>query len=65
MLGGVDPGDRGVLGHDDADPRHDFGQWDRRRDGLSNIPALVATTGKVAHVRVTLGLTATETSSTA
>ena len=29
---------------------------------LSNIPAMVATTGQVAHVRVSLGLTATETS---
>ena len=29
---------------------------------LSNIPALVATTGKVVHIRVTLGLTATENS---
>jgi hypothetical protein len=29
---------------------------------LSNIPALIAATGKVAHVQVSLGLTATETS---
>ena len=29
---------------------------------LSNIPALVATTGQVAHVRVSVGLTATENS---
>jgi hypothetical protein len=29
---------------------------------LSNIPALVAATGQVAHVQVSLGLTATETS---
>ena len=29
---------------------------------LSNIPALVATTGQVAHLRVSLGLTATEKS---
>ena len=29
---------------------------------LSNIPALIATTGQVAHVQVSLGLVATETS---
>jgi len=29
---------------------------------LSNIPALVASTGQVAHVQVSLGLAATETS---